>query len=116
MRSSGTYSRRTRSKSEGQREQREPQRAREGQDKRVPGSIWKTRTLSGERESSQYCTRRRRQRGMRDVLVTDLVPSEMACLESSPGRMSRTEVWISRDEMVDFLLYEASLEASEAIR
>jgi hypothetical protein len=36
--------------------------------------------------------------------VTDLVPSEMACLESSPGRMSRTEVWISRDEMVDFLL------------
>jgi hypothetical protein len=30
--------------------------------------------------------------------------------------MSRTEVWISREEMVDFLLYEASLEASEAIR
>lgn len=30
--------------------------------------------------------------------------------------MSLTEVWISRDEMVDFLLYEASLEASEAIR
>ena len=37
-------------------------------------------------------------------LVTAFVPSEMACLESSPGRMSRTEVWISRDEMVDFLL------------
>ncbi len=37
-------------------------------------------------------------------LVTDLVPSEMACLESSPGRMRRTAVWISRDEMVDFLL------------
>jgi len=49
-------------------------------------------------------------------LVTALVPSEMACLESSPGRMSRTEVWISRDEMVDRWLYEASLEASEAIR
>ena len=40
----------------------------------------------------------------------------MACLASSPGRMSLTEVWISRDEMVDFLLYEASLEASEAMR
>jgi hypothetical protein len=35
-------------------------------------------------------------------LVTDLVPSEMACLASSPGRISRTEVWISREEMVDF--------------
>jgi hypothetical protein len=37
-------------------------------------------------------------------LVTAFVPSLMACLESSPGRMRRTEVWISRDEMVDFLL------------
>lgn len=36
-------------------------------------------------------------------LVTDFVPSEMACLDSSPGRMRRTEVWISREEMVDFL-------------
>ena len=35
-------------------------------------------------------------------LVTDLVPSEMACLASSPGRIRRTAVWISRDEMVDF--------------
>jgi hypothetical protein len=35
--------------------------------------------------------------------VTDLVPSEIACLANSPGRMSRTEVWISRDEIVDFL-------------
>lgn len=26
------------------------------------------------------------------VLVTDLVPSEMACLASSPGRISRTDV------------------------
>jgi hypothetical protein len=33
---------------------------------------------------------------------------EMACLASSPGRMSRTDVWISRDEMVDFLEYAAS--------
>jgi len=44
----------------------------------------------------------------RYLLVTDLVPSEIACLESSPGRMRRTDVWISRDEMVDFLEYEAS--------
>jgi hypothetical protein len=48
-------------------------------------------------------------------LVTALVPSEMACLESSPGKINRTEVWISRDEMVDFLLYEASLDASPAM-
>lgn len=27
-----------------------------------------------------------------EYLVTALVPSEMACLESSPGRISRTEV------------------------
>lgn len=51
-----------------------------------------------------------------EYLVTALVPSEIPCLESSPGRMRRTAVWISRDEMVDFLLYEASLEASDAIR
>ena len=48
-------------------------------------------------------------------LVTALVPSEMACFESSPGRMRRTEVWISRDEMVDFLLYDASFDASDAV-
>ena len=35
-------------------------------------------------------------------LVTALVPSETACLLSSPGSMSRTEVWISRDESVFF--------------
>lgn len=28
--------------------------------------------------------------------------------ESSPGKMSLTAVWISRDEIVDFLLYDAS--------
>ena len=39
-----------------------------------------------------------------EYLVTAFVPSETACLASSPGRMSLTEVWISRDEMVDFLL------------
>lgn len=40
--------------------------------------------------------------------VTDFVPSEIACLANSPGRMSRTDVWISRDEIVDFFEYEAS--------
>lgn len=40
-----------------------------------------------------------------------LVPSLIACFDSSPGRMRRTAVWISRDEMVDFLLYDESLEA-----
>jgi len=39
-----------------------------------------------------------------EYLVTALVPSETACLASSPGRIRRTEVWISREEMVDFLL------------
>ena len=51
-----------------------------------------------------------------EYLVTPLVPSEMACLASSPGRMRRTDVWISRLEMVDFLLYDASLDASPAMR
>ena len=37
-------------------------------------------------------------------LVTALVPSDTACLASSPGRMRRTAVWISRDVMVGFLL------------
>ena len=41
-------------------------------------------------------------------LVTDFVPSEMACLANSPGRMRRTAVWISREEMVDFFEYEES--------
>jgi hypothetical protein len=37
-------------------------------------------------------------------LVTALVPSDTACLASSPGRIRRTEVWISRDEIVERLL------------
>ena len=41
-------------------------------------------------------------------LVTDFVPSEMACLASSPGRINRTDVWISREEIVDFFEYAAS--------
>merc|ERR1719432_522614 len=49
-------------------------------------------------------------------LVTALVPSETACLASSPGRMRRTAVWISRDERVPFLLYRTSLPASTAMR
>lgn len=72
-----------------------------------------------------------------EYLVTAFVPSDTACLASSPGRMRRTlgsevrigshtcfdgsmrapyEVWISREEIVDFLLYAASLEASVATR
>ena len=37
-------------------------------------------------------------------LVTALVPSDTACLASSPGRIRRTEVWISRLVTVGFLL------------
>ena len=64
--------------------------------------------------------------------MTAFVPSDTACFASSPGRMSRTlaeqlaevrprrlqthDVWISREEIVDFLLYAASLEASVATR
>ena len=35
--------------------------------------------------------------------VTALVPSDTACLASSPGRSRRTAVWISREVMVDLL-------------
>ena len=34
-------------------------------------------------------------------LVTALVPSDTACLASSPGRSRRTAVWISREVIVD---------------
>lgn len=37
-------------------------------------------------------------------LVTERVASAMACFDSSPGRIKRTAVWISREEMVLFLL------------
>ena len=47
--------------------------------------------------------------------MTALVPSETACLASSPGRRSLTAVWTSLDERVCLLLYLTSLEASEAI-
>jgi len=39
-----------------------------------------------------------------EYLVTALVPSETACLASSPGRRRRTAVWTSREERVCFLL------------
>lgn len=42
------------------------------------------------------------------LLVTDFVPSEMACFDNSPGRINLTEVWISREEIVDFFEYDAS--------
>jgi hypothetical protein len=68
-------------------------------------------SLSSETTSSPEQTRRK-QKPIHETtylldeeyLVTALVPSETACLASSPGRISLTEVWISRDEMVDFLL------------
>jgi len=45
--------------------------------------------------------------------VTDFVPSEMACLASSPGRIRRTDVWISREDIVDFFEYAASSVGSQ---
>jgi hypothetical protein len=38
-------------------------------------------------------------------LVTDFVPSDTACLASSPGSSNRTEVCTSREVRVLFLLY-----------
>ena len=49
-------------------------------------------------------------------LVTALVPSDTACLASSPGSSSRTAVCTSRLVMVERLLYWASRDASVAIR
>ena len=37
--------------------------------------------------------------------VTALVPSLTACLANSPGSRSRTDVWISREEIVLFLFW-----------
>ena len=48
-------------------------------------------------------------------LVTALVPSETACLASSPGKRSLTADWTSLDERVCLLLYLTSLDASKAI-
>ena len=46
-------------------------------------------------------------------LVTALVPSDTACLASSPGRSSLTAVWISREVIVDLQeghIYIANIE------
>merc|ERR1719318_2218415 len=48
-------------------------------------------------------------------LVTALVPSDTACLASSPGKRSLTAVWISLEVMVDLLLQWARRLASAAI-
>merc|ERR1719318_1967516 len=48
-------------------------------------------------------------------LVTALVPSDTACLASSPGKRSLTAVWISLEVMVDLLLKWARRLASAAI-
>jgi hypothetical protein len=53
---------------------------------------------------------------VRVTYVTAFVPSDTACLASSPGNKSRTAVWISREEIVWRLLYCANREASLAIR
>jgi hypothetical protein len=37
-----------------------------------------------------------------------MVPVEIACLKSSPGEISCKLVWISHEEMVNFLEDEAS--------
>ena len=49
-------------------------------------------------------------------LVTALVPSETACLASSPGRMRRTAVWTSRELSVCFLEKRQTLAASLPMR
>ncbi len=41
--------------------------------------------------------------------------SDTACFASSPGRMSRTDVWISRLVTVGFLLYRASAYAQQDV-
>jgi len=46
--------------------------------------------------------------------VTAFVPSDTACLASSPGSKSLTDVWISLDVRVARVLYLASLIASFA--
>ena len=57
--------------------------------------MWGEKELNSGRRRTLYA----------DVnLVTALVPSDTACLASSPGRMRRTAVWISRDVIVGFLL------------
>jgi hypothetical protein len=47
-------------------------------------------------------------------LATALVPSEIACLANSPGRISLTADWTYREERVLFLLNLMSLEPSLA--
>ena len=49
-------------------------------------------------------------------LVTALVPSETACLASSPGRMRRTAVWTSREPRVFVLLKRQTFAASLPMR
>ena len=79
----------------------------QGEKKRQATFTWRplTKTLQCTHINTHP---RQKKKVQRHSLVTDLVPSEMACLASSPGKMSRTAVWISREEMVDFLEYAAS--------
>ncbi|SGY50006.1 BQ5605_C001g00845 [Microbotryum silenes-dioicae] len=69
---------------------------------------------------TQQITSESRERGSPKAMLlpanSPLVPSEMACLDNSPGRIKRTEVWISRDVIVALWLYCASLDASRVMR
>ncbi|KAL0623404.1 hypothetical protein AAY473_007039 [Plecturocebus cupreus] len=58
----------------------------------------------------QSCTKRNLRGAHLELvyLVTALVPSDTACLASSPGSSRRTAVWISLEVMVERLLREAS--------
>ena len=47
--------------------------------------------------------------------VTAFVPSETACFANSPGKINLTEVWISLEVTVGFLLYLANFADSIAI-
>ena len=47
--------------------------------------------------------------------MTALVPSDTACLASSPGRMRRTAVWISRDVTVGCALGHTSQQGAITI-
>jgi uncharacterized ferritin-like protein (DUF455 family) len=53
------------------------------------------------------------------VVLNDVGSDDLGKVErwkGTHGRISRTAVWISREEMVDRWLYDASLDASPAIR
>ena len=69
--------------------------------------VWIFFWVFGFFEDREQTGRRRHREGAVHAevnLVTALVPSDTACLASSPGRIRRTAVWISREVTVGFLL------------